>query len=84
MNTITKVLPKLNHLIDIWCERRCLKPLCYILRDYPLYAELTEEWESILEALQQIRECCCHELAVEERKILAELITLLQTVLPKK
>ncbi len=84
MNIMMKVLPKLNRLIDIWCERRCLKPLCYILRDYPLYMELTEEWKSILASLKEIKELCCHELAVEERRILAELIKILQESLPEK
>jgi len=78
-----KVLPKLNRLIDVWCERRCLKPLCYILRDYPLYMELTEEWKSILESLKEIKGICCHELAVEERKILSELIKTIQEIFPE-
>lgn len=84
MNTIIKVLPKLNRLIDSWCERRCLQPLCYILRAYPLYIELTEEWKSILESLKEIKGLCCHELAVEERKILSELIATLQEAFPEQ
>lgn len=83
MNIMMKVLPKLNRLIDVWCERRCLKPLCYILRDYPLYMELNEEWKSILESLQEIKSICCHELAVEERKILSELIATLEEAFPE-
>jgi len=83
MNMMIKVLPKLNRLIDVWCERRCLKPLCYILRDYPLYMELTEEWKSILESLKEIKGICCHELAVEERKILSELIKTIQEIFPE-
>lgn len=82
MNLMIKALPKLNRLIDIWCERRCLKPLCYILRDYPLYMELTEEWKSILYSLKDIKGICCHELAVEERKILSELISIIQEAFP--
>ncbi len=78
MNIMMKTLPKLNRLIDIWCERRCLKPLCYILRDYPLYMEANEEWKSILESLEEIKVICCHELAVEEREILSDLISTLQ------
>lgn len=84
MNTMMKVLPKLNRLIDVWCERRCLKPLYYILREYPLYMELTEEWKGILKSLEEIKGICRHELAVEERKILAELISTLQQTFPEK
>lgn len=78
-----KALPKLHRLIDVWCERRCLKPLCYILRDYPLYMGLSEEWKSILESLQEIKGICCDELAVEERKILSELIKTIQEAFPE-
>jgi hypothetical protein len=79
-----KVLPKLNRLIDVWCERRCLKPLCYILQEYPLYMELIEEWESMLALLKEIKGVCCHELAVEERKILSELISMIQEAFPEE
>lgn len=82
MNLMIKTLPKLNHLIDVWCERRCLKPLCYILRDYPLCMEVTEEWKSILHSLKEIKGICSHELAVEERKILSELISTIQQAIP--
>ena len=78
MNIMIKVLPKLNHLIDVWCERRCLKLLCYILQEYPLYMELAEERERVLELLKEIKGVCCHELAVEERKIFSELIVTIQ------
>ena len=78
MNIMAKILPKLNKLIDSWCERRCLKPLCYILRDYLIYTELTEGSGGILESLQEIKGLCCHELAVEERRLLSELIRMMQ------
>ena len=84
MNIIIKILPKLNRLIDIWCERRCLKPLCYILQDYPLYMEITGEWKRVLESLKEIKRVCCHELAVEERKILSELIATIQEAVPEE
>jgi hypothetical protein len=84
MKIIIKVLPKLNHLIDVWCERRCLKPLCYILQEYPLYKEVAEEWKRILDLLKEIKRACTHELAVEERKILSELIATLQEAFPEK
>ena len=84
MNIMIKALPKLNRLIDVWCERRCLKPLCYILRDYPPCIELMEEWKNILESLQEIKSICRHELAVEERKILLELISTIQEAFPEE
>ena len=84
MKIMIKVLPKLNRLIDVWCERRCLKPLCYILQEYPLYMEPIEEWERVLESLKLIKGICCHELAVEERKILSELILTIQEAFPEE
>lgn len=84
MKMMIKVLPKLNRLIDVWCERRCLKPLCYILQEYPLYMDPIEEWKGVLESLKQIKIICCHELTVEERKILSELIVTIQEAFPEE
>ncbi|MBX9742026.1 MAG: hypothetical protein K2W99_00570 [Chthoniobacterales bacterium] len=78
MNEIHKMFPKLDKLIDSWCERRCLKPLCFILRDYPLCSELSDGWGVLLEALLEIKGICCHELTLEERRLLGELIHAIQ------
>ena len=40
--------------------------------------ELAEERERVLELLKEIKGVCCHELAVEERKIFSELIVTIQ------
>lgn len=78
MNETYKIFPKLDRLIDSWCERRCLKPLCFILREYPLCSELSDGWGILLEALLEIKGICCHELTLEERRLLGEVIHTLQ------
>lgn len=70
-----KIFPKLDKLIDSWCERRCLKPLCFILREYPLCSELGDGLGVLLEALLEIKGICGNELTVEERRLLSEIIT---------
>ena len=45
-NTTNNIFPKIDKLIDDWCESRRLKPLRFILRSYPLCSGLTDEWGS--------------------------------------
>lgn len=75
MNKNHEIFPKLDKLIDSWCDRRCLKPLCFILRDYPLCSELSDGWRVLLEALLEIKGICTHELTLEERRLLGEVIS---------
>ena len=74
MNENHAIFTKLERLIDEWCERRCLKPLFYILRDYPLCSELVHGWVVLLESLLDIKNCCNHELTLQERTLLLEII----------
>lgn len=74
MNENHAILAKLEQLIDEWCERRCLKPLFYILRDYPFCSELVYGWAVLLESLLEIKNFCSHELTLYERKLLLEII----------
>jgi len=74
INETHRIFPKLDRLIDVWCERRCLKPLCFILRDYPLCGELADGWAVLLETLLEIKGLCSHELTIDERELLMELI----------
>jgi hypothetical protein len=46
--------------------------------------EITGEWKRVLESLKEIKRVCCHELAVEERKILSELIATIQEAVPEE
>ena len=75
MNDTHRIFPKLDRLIDVWCERRCLKPLFFILRDYPLCGELVDGWGVLLETLLEIKGLCGHELTLDERELLVELIS---------
>lgn len=74
MNETHTVFPKIDKLIDGWCERRALKPLRFILRSYPLSSGLTDEWGALLESLKDIKGLCGSELTSEEKKVLVEVI----------
>ncbi len=74
MNENNTLFPKIDRLIDGWCERRALKPLRFILRSYPLCNGLTDEWGALLESLKDIKGLCGSELTAEEKKVLVEII----------
>ena len=74
MNEASQILSKLDKLIDGWCERRRLKPLRYILQNYPPFSGLTDEWGALLESLNNIKGLCGDELTAEEKKLLIEVI----------
>ena len=61
-------------LVDLWCERRCLPALRFILRGYPLSSGLTDDWGNLLEALENVRAFARDELTEEETKTVGELI----------
>lgn len=74
MNESSAVFPKIDKLIDGWCERRALKPLRFVLRSYPLCSGLTDEWGALLESLKDIKGLCGSELTSAEKKTLVEVI----------
>jgi len=74
MNETNTVFPKIDKLIDGWCERRALKPLRVVLRSYPLCRCRTDEWGPLLESLKDIKGLCASELTSEEKKVLVEVI----------
>ena len=48
----------LRSLIDSWCDRRALKPLCRLLGPYLAFNGLTDSWGEILSALKAVRAQC--------------------------
>jgi hypothetical protein len=54
--TPDELLPRLNALVDSWCERRALKPLSIILAAWPFGGGgLTDDWGRLLDALKNVR-----------------------------
>jgi hypothetical protein len=74
MTESNTIIPKIDKLIDHWCERRALKPLGFILRSYPFRSGLTDECGALLECLKDIKGLCGSELTSDEKKILVEVI----------
>jgi hypothetical protein len=84
MNNIQDIHPKIDQLIDNWCDRRALKPLRFILGRYPIYNGLTDEWATLLDALKDIKGLCRDDLAGDERKTLVELINTIEDMLSNR
>ncbi|MGH7283144.1 MAG: hypothetical protein ACRELY_16585 [Polyangiaceae bacterium] len=72
MSKSTKIIETVAHLIDQWCERRCLRALRHILRAWPLHSGLTDEWGELLTALERVRAFAKSELTEEEQAQLEE------------
>ncbi len=54
--TRDELLPKLNALVDGWCDRRALEPLSIILAAWPFGGGgLTDDWARLLDALKNVR-----------------------------
>jgi hypothetical protein len=63
------------------CDRRALKPLRFILRSYPLYSGLTDEWGELLSSLNDSKGLCRSELTGDERETLVELVNLIEDMM---
>ena len=78
------LLESVAALVDSWCERRCLLALKIILQGYPLSSGLTDDWGSLLKALEDVRAFARDELTEEETKIVGELIGFVSRIVYRK
>jgi hypothetical protein len=56
----------LDDLINIWCERRALRPLAYLLPAYPGVSAHIDQQFQLLEALKNLKRLCRDHLTPEE------------------
>jgi hypothetical protein len=84
MSNTNEIFPKIDKLIDDWCERRALKLLRVILRSYPLCSGLTDEWGALLDSLKDIKGLCGSELTNEEKKVLVELVNAVEDIVYRR
>jgi hypothetical protein len=56
----------LDDLINIWCQRRALRPLAYLLPAYPGVLAHTDQQFQLLEALKNLKRLCLDHLTPEE------------------
>jgi hypothetical protein len=63
----------LDHLINIWCERRALRPLAYLLPAYPGVSAHTDQQFQLLEALKNLKRLCLGHLTPEELRLVTQL-----------
>jgi hypothetical protein len=65
---------EIDQLVGAWCDRRCLKALRAVLNGWPLSAGLTDEWATLLDALEKVRAFAGSELTDDDRKQVDSLI----------
>lgn len=71
----------LSDLIDGWCERRALMPLRYVLPVYPFAVSLTDEWQQLYTALEDVEALCRDHLDTDERQNLNQALVLIGEIL---
>jgi hypothetical protein len=62
----------LDHLINIWCERRALRPLAYLLPAYPGVSAHTDQQFQLLEALKNLKRLCLDHLTPLELRLVTQ------------
>src|SRR4029077_21253002 len=62
----------LDGLINGWCERRALRPLAYLLPDYPGGVSHTDWRFQLLEALKNLKRLCRDHLTPEELRLITQ------------
>jgi hypothetical protein len=60
----------LDGLINGWCERRALRPLAYLLPDYPGVFAHTDQQFQLLEALKNLKRLCRDHLTPDELQLI--------------
>ena len=71
---------RVEALLNLWCERRSLRALRWALQGWPLSAGLTDEWASLLLALQNVRVFAREELTATELRSVDELVSDVQQI----
>jgi hypothetical protein len=62
----------LDDLINIWCERRALLPLAYLLPAYPGVSAHTDQQFQLLEALKNLKRLCLDHLTPQELRLVTQ------------
>jgi hypothetical protein len=79
--TREQLFASLRHLVESWCDRRCLRALRAVLRGYPLVSPLTDGWGELLLALQDVRAFTRDELTEDERQSVDDCIRTVERTL---
>ena len=67
----------LDGLINVWCERRALRPLAYLLPAYPGVFVHTYQQFQLLEALKNLNRLCLDHLTPEELRLVTQALNFL-------
>ena len=62
----------LDDLINVWCERRALRPLAYLLPAYPGVSAHIDQQFQLLEALKNLKRLCLDHLTPEELRLVTQ------------
>lgn len=74
MADVNQIFSEIDKLIDGWCERRSLRPLRLILRNYPISSGLKDESGNLLDSLKDIKGLCESDLTDAEKKTVSQLV----------
>jgi hypothetical protein len=68
----------LRSLVEAWCDRRCLGALRRILQAYPMPSPLTDSWDELAIALEDVRAFARSELTDSELQSVNEAIRVIR------
>ncbi len=75
---MTDVIANLDKLIDMWCERRALRPLQLLFRAYPGPLAHTDQLHDLLDSLRDVKGLCRNLLTEEELTLVIETLNALE------
>jgi hypothetical protein len=81
INDNKQLFSSIQRLVEAWCDRRCLGALRRILQGYPLTSPLTDGWQELLTALQDVRAFAVNELTPDERNMVDDCIRTVENAL---
>lgn len=67
-------LDRLKELVEVWCDRRALRPLARVLPAYTAFNGMTEGWGTLLAALKNVLTFCPEDITKTEASKLGDLI----------
>ncbi|TDN63544.1 hypothetical protein B0G77_7215 [Paraburkholderia sp. BL10I2N1] len=72
-NAVEHINTMCSRLFDLWCERRSIMPLTFLLRGWPLVSSDPEPLRRLGNAIRDLRRQHLHELSADAFQQLCEL-----------
>jgi hypothetical protein len=72
--TMDQLNAETRRLVEAWCDRRCLAALRWALSGWPLANNLTDDWQTFMNAMKNVRAYASPQLTDTEREMVDDLI----------